>query len=272
MLSDEFEGDSTSQFQPGGSNRQSRRGPRGLSQEVINTFPTFVYSAVKGLKIGTSMLECAVCLNEFEDDETLRLIPKCNHVFHPDCIDVWLISHSTCPVCRANLVPRPGEISFVAIQIPDPDVESDEPDRRSELESRHTTEMELINENRNGEVESPKVNLLNQSRTVNQNRPPRSRSTGFSFASIFPRSHSTGHSLIQPGENTERFTLRLPEEVRNNLLNSTLNRTENRVTLRRVRSERRGYRTRSVGSGPGRNNLQYERFGNENDRTVGGSR
>jgi hypothetical protein len=24
----------------------------------------------------------------------------------------------------------------------------------------------------------------------------------------FPRSHSTGHSLIQPGENIERYTLR----------------------------------------------------------------
>ncbi|KAF9604768.1 hypothetical protein IFM89_010309 [Coptis chinensis] len=64
-----------------------------------------MYSVVKGLKIGKGALECAVCLNEFEDDETLRLLPKCDHVFHPECIDAWLASHTTCPVCRANLTP-----------------------------------------------------------------------------------------------------------------------------------------------------------------------
>ncbi|KAF9608395.1 hypothetical protein IFM89_009761 [Coptis chinensis] len=57
----------------------------------------------KGLKIGKGALECAVCLNEFGNDETLRLLLKCDRVFHPECIDAWLASHTTCPVCRANL-------------------------------------------------------------------------------------------------------------------------------------------------------------------------
>ncbi|KAF9602633.1 hypothetical protein IFM89_030521 [Coptis chinensis] len=64
-----------------------------------------LYSVVKGLKIGKGALECAVCLNEFGNDETLRLLPKCDNVFHPECIDAWLASHTTCPVCRANLTP-----------------------------------------------------------------------------------------------------------------------------------------------------------------------
>lgn len=75
------------------------RPPRGLDLSIIDTFPIFLYSEVKGLKIGrATTLECAVCLSEFGDNETLRLIPKCSHVFHRDCIDVWLVSHSTCPV------------------------------------------------------------------------------------------------------------------------------------------------------------------------------
>ncbi|KAF9614715.1 hypothetical protein IFM89_020126 [Coptis chinensis] len=69
---------------------------------------------VKGLKIGKELLECDVCLNEFEEDETLRLLPQCNHVFHPECIDAWLTSHTTFPVCRANLeVHSPSEATQV---------------------------------------------------------------------------------------------------------------------------------------------------------------
>jgi hypothetical protein len=45
-------------------------------------------------------LECAVCLCQFEDNDILRLLPKCQHAFHVDCVDLWLASHSTCPLCR----------------------------------------------------------------------------------------------------------------------------------------------------------------------------
>ncbi|KAK8342488.1 hypothetical protein V6Z11_A08G244800 [Gossypium hirsutum] len=92
-----------------GAWRGRRDEMRGLEASVIETFPTMVYSEVKVHKIGKGALECAVCLNEFEDDETLRLIPKCDHVFHAECIDPWLASHVTCPVCRANLATQPGD-------------------------------------------------------------------------------------------------------------------------------------------------------------------
>ncbi|XP_027356514.1 RING-H2 finger protein ATL11-like [Abrus precatorius] len=235
----------------------SHRRQRGLDREIIETFPTFVYSTVKSLKIGRATLECAVCLNEFEDDETLRLIPKCSHVFHHECIDAWLNNHSTCPVCRANLVPKPEDPSSVAIQIPDHEgSESDET----------RSETRVGDGNVNGEVvaDSPKVN----NNLVNQNRPPRSRSTGFRIASWFPRSHSTGHSLVQPGENYERFTLRLPQEVRNQLVSSTLSRTKScgvSVTFTRESSVRRGYRTRSVGSSSD-HARGYDRFGRTDRR------
>ncbi|XVF64842.1 hypothetical protein PTKIN_Ptkin09bG0199000 [Pterospermum kingtungense] len=234
--------------------RQSRRLARGLDASVIESFPTFLYSAVKGLKIGKGSLECAVCLNEFEDDETLRLIPKCNHVFHPDCIDAWLSSHSTCPVCRANLAPKPGEtLSCSTVQVQDSD---SEPENRPENNnsSVETSRIEIVNETR--DVESPNVNLINSNAANNQNRPPRSRSTGWRLTRLFPRSHSTGHSLVQPGENCERFTLRLPEDVRSELMNSSLSRSKSCVAFPRARSSRRGYRSRSLG----RNYWDYERF------------
>lgn len=56
---------------------------RGVHPAVVDTFPLFEYSAVKGVKRGAEALECAVSLNEYEDDDNLRLLPICSHVFHP---------------------------------------------------------------------------------------------------------------------------------------------------------------------------------------------
>lgn len=74
----------------------------GVDQSFIDTLPVFHYKAIIGLK---NPFDCAVCLCEFEPEDKLRLLPKCSHAFHMECIDTWLLSHSTCPLCRASLIP-----------------------------------------------------------------------------------------------------------------------------------------------------------------------
>ncbi|XP_076951003.1 putative RING-H2 finger protein ATL49 [Bidens hawaiensis] len=73
----------------------------GVDQSFIDQLPVFTYKTIKGVK---HPFDCAVCLCEFEGDDSLRLLPKCSHAFHMDCIDTWLLSHSTCPLCRSNLL------------------------------------------------------------------------------------------------------------------------------------------------------------------------
>ncbi|TKY61160.1 RING-H2 finger protein ATL3 [Spatholobus suberectus] len=68
----------------------------GLDPSVLSSLPVLVFEA-KDFKDG---LECAVCLSEVVEGEKARLLPKCNHGFHVDCIDMWFQSHSTCPLCR----------------------------------------------------------------------------------------------------------------------------------------------------------------------------
>ncbi|PKA52463.1 RING-H2 finger protein ATL80 [Apostasia shenzhenica] len=51
--------------------------------------------------------ECPVCLSAFDDGDEVRLLPQCLHSFHVACIDMWLQSHSSCPVCRSSVVPTP---------------------------------------------------------------------------------------------------------------------------------------------------------------------
>ncbi|KAK9061192.1 hypothetical protein SSX86_018372 [Deinandra increscens subsp. villosa] len=60
---------------------------------------------------------CSICLCEFEEDEELRTLPECLHSFHVPCIDMWLYSHSTCPICRTHAIPS----SQILFQILDSD-------------------------------------------------------------------------------------------------------------------------------------------------------
>ncbi|KAE8688499.1 putative excision repair cross-complementing 1 ercc1 [Hibiscus syriacus] len=255
----------------GGAGR-SGRGMRGLEASVIETFPTMVYSEVKVHKIGNRALECAVCLNEFEDDETLRLIPKCDHVFHPECIDAWLASHTTCPVCRANLAPQPGdpvsqltESDNTTIEM-DLEAQNDGGDSETEEErSRNANNVDC-----DGEAHvAPGIEVIDLNRTLNRNRTRRSVSSR-TRRFFFPRSHSTGHSLVQPGENTDRFTLRLPVDVRKQLMNRKLNRATSLV-LPRERSSRRGYRAgEDGGSSRGKSLRWFDKSdrGAKSDRWV----
>lgn len=73
----------------------------GLQQSIINSITVCKYRKGEGLIEGS---DCSVCLNEFQEGETLRLLPKCSHAFHIHCIDTWLRSHTNCPLCRASIV------------------------------------------------------------------------------------------------------------------------------------------------------------------------
>ncbi|MCO5562735.1 hypothetical protein L7F22_016367 [Adiantum nelumboides] len=82
---------------------------QGVDPDFLHSLPLIAYSSKK--KRGNNV-ECVVCLTEFEEQEPLRQLPICKHVFHQDCIDMWLFSHSTCPLCRRNVVTSTRSLSF----------------------------------------------------------------------------------------------------------------------------------------------------------------
>jgi hypothetical protein len=50
--------------------------------------------------IRTKNQECHICIEYFKDNDDIRLI-NCNHLFHKNCIDMWLSKSSyKCPLCR----------------------------------------------------------------------------------------------------------------------------------------------------------------------------
>jgi len=46
---------------------------------------------------------CAVCLDVLENGKDIRILP-CHHEFHVTCIDKWLISNYTCPLCMHSII------------------------------------------------------------------------------------------------------------------------------------------------------------------------
>ncbi|KAG0055196.1 hypothetical protein BGZ83_009373 [Gryganskiella cystojenkinii] len=83
---------------------QSRSGPVGASEEIIDSIPQHKMTREE-LDAKT---ECSVCKDEFvEQDACLQL--KCKHIFHEDCIKPWLKTSATCPTCRSSLLPESEE-------------------------------------------------------------------------------------------------------------------------------------------------------------------
>jgi hypothetical protein len=112
---------------------------KGLQKVQIESFPVFTYGAATaastselqndiecrgggggGFVIGTSRDDCAVCLSEYQNGEQVRLLPLCRHSFHLHCIDTWLSTHETCPVCRHSVLDHPHHHYPQSSMITDP--------------------------------------------------------------------------------------------------------------------------------------------------------
>ena len=49
---------------------------------------------------------CHICLCEFEHRETIIRELPCGHIFHPECIDEFLLENSSlCPMCKHSMLP-----------------------------------------------------------------------------------------------------------------------------------------------------------------------
>ncbi|KAK9284000.1 hypothetical protein L1049_012259 [Liquidambar formosana] len=82
----------------------ARLAATGLKKGALRRIPVALYGS-DGVNIPAT--DCPICLSEFMGGDMIRVLPKCNHGFHVRCIDIWLMSHSSCPTCRQSLLEQP---------------------------------------------------------------------------------------------------------------------------------------------------------------------
>lgn len=70
-----------------------------------------IAAAVDTSQSAPNRFGCSICTEDFETGQDQRVLP-CDHRFHPECVDPWLLNVSgTCPLCRIDLRPQTSRTS-----------------------------------------------------------------------------------------------------------------------------------------------------------------
>eukprot|EP00053_Salpingoeca_punica_P009098 m.81456 g.81456 ORF g.81456 m.81456 type:complete len:490 (-) comp14877_c1_seq3:328-1797(-) len=72
------------------------------NEAVLKRIPTRDFIQTEKIDDPNLRPSCAVCLEDFESGEELRVLP-CGHELHRVCVDPWLSANRTCPLCKADV-------------------------------------------------------------------------------------------------------------------------------------------------------------------------
>jgi hypothetical protein len=78
---------------------------QGLTQQQLSMFPVFKLPQPEGSpdSVLPEDRECAICLCAYEDEQPIKRL-FCRHHYHSTCIDQWLSTKVTCPLCNSNVL------------------------------------------------------------------------------------------------------------------------------------------------------------------------
>lgn len=96
---------------------------------------------------------------EFKEGKYIKVLPKCSHIFHEECIEKWILKVKynmiCCPVCRTNI--------------------KQEIEIQEQVDSLGEEDSEILDENskhldlENGSINPSNNNLLNMTESPTQN-------------------------------------------------------------------------------------------------------
>lgn len=96
---------------------RNRQGPRrlvGLSKQELTRLVSSTYGAINSQAkyndtlnssqgSNDSGVACSICYIPFTGDNKVVALPKCEHLYHTECILSWFKTRTTCPICRLDI-------------------------------------------------------------------------------------------------------------------------------------------------------------------------
>ncbi|KLO09520.1 hypothetical protein SCHPADRAFT_979731 [Schizopora paradoxa] len=76
--------------------------PRSTPGNVIEALPSGTF---KEWKKPDSDARCPICLDDYSDADAVLKCEPCGHWCHKECLQQWLHTARTCPVCRGKVNP-----------------------------------------------------------------------------------------------------------------------------------------------------------------------
>jgi hypothetical protein len=73
---------------------------RGATTETISSLPTSTVNDPSQLP--EDKRQCCICLEDFSQGDGRTSLP-CLHGFHTDCVNKWLKSNGSCPICKSSV-------------------------------------------------------------------------------------------------------------------------------------------------------------------------
>lgn len=61
--------------------------------------------------------ECPICIDKFSPESEIYKSDICDHLFHKQCIERWIIEKPNCPKCRAEFAPIQGVTENITMDI-----------------------------------------------------------------------------------------------------------------------------------------------------------
>lgn len=69
-----------------------------LSRKYIKILPRFLFNPAN-----SKHKDCGICLQHFDQEYLVVILPCCNQILHENCIVSWFTNKGFCPLCRINV-------------------------------------------------------------------------------------------------------------------------------------------------------------------------
>jgi len=75
-------------------------------RDIVKALPCKAFQHPSACSSTTERAEthCPICLDDFREGQSVKVLPQCGHCYCVGCVDQWLLSHSrSCPTCRCDV-------------------------------------------------------------------------------------------------------------------------------------------------------------------------